>query len=136
MASPHDQQVSLRIPPHKPYAAITKVAAVSLAKRFGMNRAELNDLTVVVDQAMVMLLDGLERRPTKGQQKKTLYIDVVFRVVKHRFEFEAARSTNIGAVPEEAIRRFTDTSRELLTELRVDRKTGAIRASKASAAIR
>lgn len=141
MASTHNQKVSLRIPARKPFAAVTTVAALSLAKRLGMPANQLNDLAVVIDQAMLMLLDGLERPRTKGQHKKDphkkdLHIDLVFRVAESRFDFEVAPSANAGPVPAEAMRRFSDTSGELFSELKVDRKTGIIRATMASAAIR
>lgn len=130
MSSPTAERVFLRIPARQPYAPIVKVGATALAKRLDMNFADLDDLRLVIDQAMVMLLDGL-----KANRSKDLYIDVVFRIVDNRFEFEADRNARAG-LSDRAVRLFTDITRGLLDELRVDPVTGAIWLSKARSDVR
>ena len=130
MASPNAERVYLRIPARQPYAPIVKVGAAALAKRLDMNFADLDDLRLVMDQAMVMLLDGFE-----ADQQEDLHIDVVFRIVDNRLEFEAGRTTGAG-LSERAVRLFTRITRGLLDELRVDHDAGSVWLSKARSNVR
>ena len=141
MASPNAEGVFLRIPALQPYAPIVRVGAAALAIHLGMSFVEIDDLRLVIDKAMIMLLDGLDGfESTPGAQGKAsgeadLYIDVVFRIAENRFEFEATRSATAG-MSETAVRLFDDTARELVDELRVDVDTGAIWLCKALADVR
>ena len=137
MASPNAEGVFLRIPALQPYAPIVRVGAAALAIHLGMSFVEIDDLRLVIDKAMIMLLDGLDGfESTPGAQGEAdLYIDVVFRIAENRFEFEATRSATAG-VSETAVRLFDDTARELVDELRVDVDTGAIWLGKALADVR
>ena len=112
-----------------------KVAAAALAKRVDMNFADLDDLRLVMDQAMVVLLDGLE--PDRNQDR---HIDVFFRIVDDRLEFEASRNTRTGPTGEpltgNTVSLFTQITRGLLDELRIDPNSGAIWLSKARSGIR
>lgn len=130
MASPNAERVYLRIPARQPYAPIVKVGAAALARRLDMNFADLDDLRLVMDQAMVMLLDGFE-----ADQQEDLHIDVVFRIVDNRLEFEASRTAGNG-LSERAVRLFTRITRGLLDELRVDHDAGSVRLSKARSGVR
>lgn len=141
MASPGAEDVFLRIPALQPYAPIVRVAAAALAIRLGMGFGAIDDLRSVMDKAMIMLLDGVtgsedttdahRRAPAETDS----FIEMVFRVVENRFEFEASRTDNAG-VSETAIRLFDDSTRELVDELRVDSDTGAIWLGKALADVR
>ena len=138
MASPNAEGVFLRIPALAPYAPIVRVGAAALAIHLGMSFVEIDDLRLVIDKAMVMLLDGFESTPGaqgKASGEADPYIDVVFRIAENRFEFEATRSAT-GGVSETAVRLFDDTARELVDELRVDVDTGAIWLGKALADVR
>ena len=95
-----------------------------------MSFVEIDDLRLAMDQAMVMLLDGLDgfeqSRRAKGgaPQQPDLYIDVVFRIEESRFEFEASRSAALS-VSQQAVQLFDDSARDLVDELRIDGDTGA-----------
>ena len=130
MASPTAEHVHLRIPARQPYAPIVKVAATALGRRLDLNFADLDDLRLVMDQAMVMLLDGLE-----AHRSQDPCIDVVFRVVEDRLEFEASRNTGTS-LSDKAVRLFTQITLGLLDDLRIDSSGGAIRLSKASSGVR
>lgn len=130
VASPTAEQVHLRVPARQSYAPIVKVAAVALAKRLDTSFADLADLRLVVDQAMFMLLDGL-----RTDRNEDLHIDVVFRVVEARFELEANRNAGVG-LSDRAVRFFTDITRGLVDELRIDGDIGAIRLSKSLVGVR
>ena len=131
MASPSAEDVFLRIPARRPFAPIVRVGAAALAIRLGMSFAEIDDLRLVMDKAMLMLLDGLE-----GAEEDTdPYIDVVFGIAENRFVFEASRIATAG-VSETAMRLFDDTTRDLVDDLRVDPDTGSIWLGKSLADVR
>ncbi len=141
MASPNAEDVFLRVPALAPYAPIVRLGAAALAIHLGMSFAEIDDLRLVIDEAMIMLLDGLDEiestpgAPSRASAEADHYIDVVFRIADNRFEFEATRSATTG-VSETAVSLFDDTARELVDDLRVDVDTGAIRLGKALADVR
>lgn len=132
MASPNTEDVFVRIPACQPYASIVRVGAAALAIRLGMGFAEIDDLQLVIDKAMVMLLDGLEGTPDKAANH---CIEVVFCIAENRFEFQASRSAT-ASVSATAARIFDDTTRDLVDELCVTPETGVIWLSKALADVR
>lgn len=141
MASPDAEDVFLRIPALQSYAPIVRVGAAALAIRLGMGFVEIDDLRSAMDKAMIMLLDGVDGpknttdAPSRSPAEADSFIDVVFRIVENRFEFEATRTDPTG-VSETALRLFGNSARGLVDELRVDPDTGAVRLSKALADVR
>lgn len=130
MASPNAERVFLRIPARQPYAPLVKAAAAALARRLDMSFADLDDLRLVTDQAVLMLLDGLEADPQQAP-----HIDVVIRTADDRIEFEAARSSG-GGLSERAVRLFTRITHGLSDELRVDTDGAAVWLSKTASNVR
>ena len=141
MASPDAEDVFLRIPALQSYAPIVRVGAAALAIRLGMGFVEIDDLRSAMDKAMIMLLDGVDGpenitdAPRSNPADAGPIVDVVFRIVENRFEFEATR-TDPSGVSETALRLFDNSARELVDELRVDPDTGAIWLGKALADVR
>ena len=128
VASPTAERVFLRIPARRPYAPIVRTAAAALATRLGMSFVAIDDLGLAIDQAMVMLLDGLEPgRGTEGaaSPQPDLDIDVVFRIAESRFEFEASRSIT-SRVSQQAVQLLDDSAADLVDELRIDGDIGAV----------
>ena len=71
-----------------------------------MSFVEIDDLRLVIDKAMIMLLDGLDGfESTTGVRGKAAgeadpYIDVVFRIAENRFE-----SKPLAALPQVCLKR-------------------------------
>ena len=106
-----------------------------------MGFAAIDDLRLAMDQAMVMLLDGLDgSEPGLGAEgaasrQPDLDIDVVFRIADNRFEFEASRSIT-SRVSRQAVQLLVDRAAGLVDELRIDGDIGAVWLSKSPADVR
>ena len=106
-----------------------------------MSFVAVDDLRLAIDQAMVMLLDGLDgSEPGLGAEvaasrQPDLDIDVVFRIAASRFEFEASRSVT-SRVSQQAVQLLDDSAADLVDELRIDGDIGAIWLSKSLADVR
>ncbi len=112
-----------------------------MAVRLGLNLVDIDDLRLVMDQAMVMLLDGLDvSDPGLGAEgaalrQPDLAIDMDFRIAESRFEFEARRSITLS-VSQQAVQFLDDNAADLVDELRIDGDIGAIWLSKSLADVR
>ncbi|MEM7140188.1 MAG: hypothetical protein AAF548_04085 [Actinomycetota bacterium] len=118
-------EILLRVPARAPYARIVRVGAAALALRQGMGFGEIDDLRLAIDEAMIVLLDGID-------DELEIDIDVVFRVDDGRFELEATRGA-AGAVSEAAVHRFDAIASGLVDDYDVDAEHGWVRLRKAPA---
>jgi hypothetical protein len=118
-------EILLRVPARAPYARIVRVGAAALALRQGMGFGEIDDLRLAIDEAMIVLLDGLE-------EDHDTEIDVVFRVAEGRFELEATRGEG-GRVGEPAVHRFDAIASGLVDDYDIDPEHGWLRLRKTPA---
>ncbi|MDW3220004.1 MAG: hypothetical protein R8F63_15425 [Acidimicrobiales bacterium] len=118
-------EILLRVPARAPYARIVRVGAAALALRQGMGFGEIDDLRLAIDEAMIVLLDGLD----DDTESPEVDIDVVFRVDDGRFELEATRGTT-GVVSEAAVHRFDAIAGGLVDDYDIDPEHGWLRLCK------
>lgn len=112
--------VLLRVPARAPYARIVRIGAAALALRQGMSFGEIDDLRLAIDEAMIMLLDGVDVDSSTD-------IDIVFRITDGNFELEASRNEGSGAdgeVSEAAVHRFDAIARGLVDDYDIDAAHG------------
>lgn len=109
-------EILLRVPARAPYARIVRVGAAALALRQGMGFGEIDDLRLAIDEAMIVLLDGLG-------EDHDIDIDIVFKVADGRFELEATRAGG-SAVGEAAVHRFDAIASELVDDYDIDPARG------------
>lgn len=120
-------EILLRVPARAPYARLVRVGAAALALRQGMGFAEIDDLRLAIDEAMIVLLDGLDEEHESD-------IDVVFRVVDGCFELEATRSGG-NDVGEAAVHRFDAIAGSLVDDYDIDPARACVRLRKTPAEI-
>ena len=125
MAETDASEILLRVPARAPYARIVRVGAAALALRQGMGFGEIDDLRLAIDEAMIVLLDGLD-------ETHDTEIDVVFRVAEGRFELEATRGEG-GRVGEPAVHRFDAIASGLVDDYDIDPEHGWLRLRKTPA---
>ncbi len=113
----------MRVPARAPYARIVRVGAAALALRQGMSFGEIDDLRLAIDEAMIVLLDGLD-------EEHDLIIDIVFRISDGGLELEATRSTN-AEVGEAAVHRFDAIASGLVDDYDIDSGRARLRLRKA-----
>jgi len=118
-------EILLRIPARAPYARLVRVGAAALALRQGMGFGEIDDLRLAIDEAMIVLLDGLD-------EELDTDIDVVFRVTDGRFELEASRGEG-DLVGEAAVHRFDAIASGLVDDYDIDPEHGWLRLRKTPA---
>ena len=126
MVDADTNEILLRIPACAPYARLVRVGAAALALRQGMGFGEIDDLRLAIDEAMIVLLDGLE-------DDVEVDIAVVYRVADGRFELEAARGA-AGTVSAAAVHRFDAIAGGLVDDYDVDPEHGWVRLRKTPAA--
>lgn len=125
MADTETSEILLRVPARAPYARIVRVSAAALALRQGMGFGEIDDLRLAIDEAMIVLLDGL------GADDDT-EIEVVFRVDDGCFELDAVRGEG-AVVTEAAVHRFDAIASSLVDEHRIEPDPGRVVLRKAPA---
>ncbi len=125
MAETDTSEILLRVPARAPYARIVRVSAAALALRQGMSFGEIDDLRLAIDEAMIVLLDGLD------QTQKT-EIAVVFRMTEGCFELEASRDHG-GEVGGAAVHRFDAIASALVDEYDIAPERGWLRLRKTPA---
>ena len=118
-------EILLRVPARAPYARIVRVGAAALALRHGMSFGEIDDLRLAIDEAMIVLLDGL---PDDHDSD----IDVVFRITDGRFELEATRGEGED-VGEAAVHRFDAIASGLVDDYDIDSSHAWLRLRKTPA---
>lgn len=119
-------EILLRVPARERYARLVRVGAAALALRQGMGFGEIDDLRLAIDEAMIVLLDGVDATDDG------IDIEVIFRVDEGRFELEATRGPS-GPVSESAVHRFDAIARGLIDDYDIDRDHGRVRLAKNSA---
>lgn len=128
MAETDASEILLRVPARAPYARIVRVGAAALALRQGMGFGEIDDLRLAIDEAMILLLDGLG-------DDRGVDIEVVFRVADGRFELEATRSGGAG-IGEAAAHRFGAIAGDLVDDFDIDAPQGRLRLGKTPTDVR
>jgi anti-sigma regulatory factor (Ser/Thr protein kinase) len=118
-------EILLRVPARAPYARVVRVGAAALALREGLGFAEIDDLRLAIDEAMIVLLDGLD-------EDGDVEVTVVFHVGEGRVDLEATR-TGGGEVPEAAVHRFDAIASGLVDDYDIDPERGWVRLRKAPA---
>lgn len=115
----------MRVPARAPYARVVRVGAAALALRQGMSFGEIDDLRLAIDEAMILLLDGLD--PEHDTE-----IDIVFRMTDGCFELDATRGMG-QPVSAAAAHRFDAIVTSLVDEYEVDQDKALVRLGKAPA---
>jgi len=115
-------EILLRVPARAPYARLVRVGAAALSLRQGMSFGEIDDLRLAIDEAMIVLLDGLGEAAESD-------IDVVFRMADGQFELEATRSAE-GDISAAAVQRFDAIASELVDDYDIDPSHGWVRLRK------
>lgn len=127
MSSTDASEILLRVPARAPYARLVRVGAAALALRQGMGFGEIDDLRLAIDEAMIVLLDGLD-------DEHEADIDVVFRLTEGQFELEATRGEG-RAVGDAAVHRFDAIASGLVDDYDIDPDHGWVRLRKSPADI-
>lgn len=115
-------EILLRVPARAAYARLVRVGAAALALRQGMGFAEIDDLRLAIDEAMLVLLDGLD-------DEHETDIEVVFRIADGYFELEATRGEG-DEVSEAAVHRFDAIASGLVDDYDIDPAHGWLRIRK------
>lgn len=117
-------EILLRVPARADYARIVRISAAAVALRQGMTFAEIDDLRLAIDEAMIVLLDG------NGAGDSDLRI--TYRVTAGQFELEAARDDG-NPVNDSAVGRFDEIAATLVDDYDIDTGRGWLRIRKTSA---
>jgi anti-sigma regulatory factor (Ser/Thr protein kinase) len=117
-------EILLRVPARGDYARIVRIGGAALALRQGMTFAEIDDLRLAIDEAMIVLLD---HDPSDDSDLR-----ITYRITEGRFEFEAARDDG-ASVEESAVDRFDEIAATLVDDYDVDADRGWIRIRKTRA---
>ena len=125
MSESDASEILLRVPARAPYARIVRVGAAALALRQGMGFGEIDDLRLAIDEAMIVLLDGLD-------DEHETDVEVVFRLTEGRFELEATRVEG-DPVGEVAVHRFDAIASSLVDDYEIDPERGRVRLRKTPA---
>ena len=120
-------EVLLCIPAQPEYGRIVRVGAAALGLRQGMSFAEIDDLRLAIDEAMILLLDG-------HQDDVEANIDIVFRSDEGKLELEASRSVD-GELRDAAVQRFDAITSGLIDDYDLDLKRGWLRLRKSPAIV-
>ncbi len=118
--------ILLRVPARAPYARVVRMGAAALALRQGLSFGEIDDLRLMIDEAMLVLLDGIDGI-------NPIDIDVVFRMTEDYFEVEAARTEGVitgNGVSKAAVQRFEAIARDLVDDYDIEPDRGWLRLRK------
>ena len=124
MTAADTDEILLRVPARADYARIVRIGAAALALRQGMTFAEIDDLRLAIDEAMIVLLEG------DGTGNGD--IRITYRVTEGRFELEAARDDG-EPVTESAVDRFDQIAATLVDDYDIDAAHGWLRIRKTTA---
>ena len=121
-------EVLLRVPARSEYGRIVRVGAAALGLRQGMSFSEIDDLRLAIDEAVILLLDGIE-----GGDQSEQEIQVVFRIDRGVLEFHAERSVE-AALDIAAVHRFDAITAGLIDDYDLDQARGWVRVRKIAGA--
>lgn len=123
---PRDDEVQLELPASPEYGRVARIAAAHLALRRGFSLNEIDDLRLVMDEAVVMLL-GPERRG--GRLEVTYSLDGNAVSVRARVTADGDHT-----LPMDRVERFGELVGELIDEYSIDRASRSLRLTKTRAA--
>jgi hypothetical protein len=121
-------EVLLRVPARSEYGRIVRVGAAALGLRQGMSFSEIDDLRLAIDEAVILLLDGIE-----GGEQTEQEIRVVFRIDRGALELHAERSVE-AALDNAAVHRFDAITAGLIDDYDLDQERGWVRVRKIAGA--
>ena len=112
--------IRLGLPGRAEYGRVARVGAAHLAHRHGFALAEIDDLRLAIDEAVIMLL-GPSPRPGR--------IDVVYRVGNGVVEVELSSHLDNGAppLPDDRVERFGELTTGLTDECEIDPEARTVR---------
>lgn len=114
----------MRVPARPDYARIVRVGAAAIGLRQGMSFAEIDDLRLAIDEAMIVLLHGTGS-DANGD------MTVTYRIDGARFELEAVYAPAV--VTGDAIGRFDEIAAGLVDDYVIDASAGSLRLVKTAA---
>lgn len=120
-------EVLLRVPARSEYGRIVRVGAAALGLRQGMSFAEIDDLRLAIDEAIILLLDGIE-----GGEESEQDIHIIFRVDDGALELHAERSVG-ASLNDAAVHRFDAITSGLIDDYDLDVARGRLRLRKIAA---
>ncbi|MEZ5168250.1 MAG: hypothetical protein R2695_17875 [Acidimicrobiales bacterium] len=118
-------EVLLRVPARAAYARIVRVGAAALALRQGLGFGQIDDLRLAIDEAMILLLDGVP-------DDVDVDIEVQFRLTGGHLELEASRDRG-HPIGDAAVHRFEAIAEGLVADYAVDATTARVRLRTADA---
>jgi len=121
-------EVLLRVPARSEYGRIVRVGAAALGLRQGMSFSQIDDLRLAIDEAVILLLDGIE-----GGEQNEQEIRVVFRIDRGALELHAERSVE-AALDNAAVHRFDAITAGLIDDYDLDQARGWVRVRKIAVA--
>ena len=128
MTAADTDEILLRVPARADYARIVRIGAAALALRQGMTFAEIDDLRLAIDEAMIVLLHG-DAAETDTDEAD---LSVTYRVTQGRFELEAERDDGTP-VTDAAVDRFDEIASSLVDDYDIDAGRGWLRIRKTPA---
>ena len=121
-------EVLLRVPARSEYGRIVRVGAAALGLRQGMSFSQIDDLRLAIDEAVILLLDGIE-----GGEQSEQEIRVVFRIDRGALELHAERSVE-ASLDTAAVHRFDAITAGLIDDYDLDQARGWVRVRKIAVA--
>lgn len=121
-------EVLLRVPARSEYGRIVRVGAAALGLRQGMSFSEIDDLRLAIDEAVILLLDGID-----GGEETEQELRVIFRTDDGALELHAERSVE-AALSDTAIHRFDAITSGLIDDYDLDGSRGWLRLRKIAGA--
>lgn len=121
-------EVLLRVPARSEYGRIVRVGAAALGLRQGMSFSEIDDLRLAIDEAVILLLNGIE-----GGEQTEQELRIVFRIDNGALELHAGRSVE-AALSDTAVHRFDAITAGLIDDYDLDQERGWVRLRKVTGA--
>ena len=115
--------ISLGIPGRPEYGRVARVGAAHLAHRRGFTLAEIDDLRLAIDEAVIMLL-GPSPRPGRIEIAYRVGPGVVDVEILSRLDDEQA------ALPADRMQRFAELTTDLVDDVSVDADERRVRVVK------
>lgn len=125
---PNTDEVLLRVPARSEYGRIVRVGAAALGLRQGMSFSEIDDLRLAIDEAVILLLTGIE-----GGEQTEQELRIVFRTDPGALELHAGRSVEAAFI-DTAVHRFDAITAGLIDDYDLDQERGWVRLRKVTGA--